>query len=121
MMIAIAFASILLAGGSASQQSSRLACNLKAIGPSERPRYDELTGRLRSAVRDRRELAKGFAFRLDSKVITLPEVAEWVAIERLCCPFLVFDISISGDADFSLRLTGPKGVKQLLEAEFASR
>lgn len=95
------------------------ACNLKAISAAERPRYNDLMKRLRSAVRDRSELPDGYAFKLDSKTISLPEVAEWISMERLCCPFLTLQVSASGDlADWSLKLTGPKGVKSLLEAEF---
>ena len=95
------------------------ACNLKAISETERPRYHDLTKRLRSAARDRSELANGYAFKLDGKTISLPEVAEWIGMERLCCPFLSFQLSASGNqVDWRLKLTGPKGVKPLLQAEF---
>jgi hypothetical protein len=95
------------------------ACNLKAISATERPRYNDLMKRLRSATRDRSELPDGYTFKLDSKAITLPEVAEWISMERLCCPFLTLQISASGDqTDWLLKLTGPKGVKPLLQAEF---
>jgi hypothetical protein len=99
-----------------------LACNLRAISAAERPHYHELMNRLRSAVRDRNELADGYAFKLNSKAISLPDVAEWIAMERLCCPFLTLQLSASGDqADWLLNLTGPEGVKLLLQAEFPAR
>jgi hypothetical protein len=98
------------------------ACNLKAIRATERPRYNDLVKRLRSATQDRRELTDGYAFKLDSKVISLPEVAEWISMERLCCPFLTLQLSASGaQVDWLLNLTGPKGVKPLLQAEFPPR
>jgi len=56
-----------------------------------------LTKRLRSAALDRSELANGYTFKLDGKAISLPEVAEWIGMERLCCPFLSFQLSASGD------------------------
>jgi hypothetical protein len=116
-------ASLLCIGVCAAQDSTTpvFACNLKAISAAERPRYNDLMKRLRIAARDRSELPDGYAFKLDSKTISLPEVAEWISMERLCCPFLTLQLSASGDqTDWLLKLTGPKGVKPLLQAEFPS-
>lgn len=42
-----------------------------------------------------------------------------MAMERLCCPFLTLQLSAAGsEADWLLKLTGPDGVKPLLQAEF---
>lgn len=121
MTIAMLCASLLCIGFCAAQDSTTpvFACNLKAISAAERPRYNDLTKRLRNAARNRSELPDGYAFKLDSKTISLPEVAEWISMERLCCPFLTLQLSASGDqADWLLKLTGPAGVKPLLQAEF---
>jgi hypothetical protein len=96
-----------------------LACNLKAISAGERPRYGELVKGVRKAVRDRTEMSDGYAFKLDSKTISLPEAAEWIAMERLCCPFLTVQLfAADNQAHWILTLTGPEGVKPLLDAEF---
>ena len=96
-----------------------IACNLKAIGSKERPRYNDLMKRLRAAVRNRKELPDGYTYQLEQKAITLPEVAEWMSMERLCCPFLKLELSAAGhQTDWLLTLTGPEGVKPLLQAEF---
>jgi hypothetical protein len=98
------------------------ACNLKAITADERPRYHELMKRLRLAVRNRSEIANGYTFKLDSKAITLPEAAEWISMERLCCPFLTLQLSVSANQPhWILTLTGPAGVKPLIQAEFPAR
>lgn len=95
------------------------ACNLKAISTADRPRYNDLVKRIRAAMQDRSEISNGYAFKLDSKTVTLPEAAEWISMERLCCPFLTLQISASGNQPhWLLMLTGPEGVKQLLDAEF---
>lgn len=95
------------------------ACNLKAISAAERPRYNELVTRIRAAIRDRSAFATGYVFKLDSKTVTLPEAAEWIVMERLCCPFLTLQISAAGNQpDWVLTLTGPEGVKPLITAEF---
>jgi hypothetical protein len=97
--------------------SSILACNIKAIGAAQRPRYNDLVSRLRAAMRDRRELADGYSYSLDCARITLPEVSEWMEMERLCCPFLTFQLEGVGEAS-RLTLRGPDGVKAVLREEF---
>jgi hypothetical protein len=97
--------------------ASGLACNLQAIGAVERPRYNDLVSRLRAAMRDRRELPDGYSYTLDSAKITPQEVSEWIALERLCCPFLIFDLEETGEVS-RLTMRGPQGVKALLEEEF---
>ena len=99
-----------------------IACNLQAIGAAERPRYNDLMRRLRVAVRGRREVRDGYSFDLNGKAISLHDAAEWIGMERLCCPFLTFQLSASGNhPDWVLKLTGPEGVKALLQAEFPYR
>jgi hypothetical protein len=95
-----------------------IACNLKAMGSRDRRRYNDLMKRIRAAVRNRKTLPDGYAYQLDQKAITLPEVAEWMTLERLCCPFLKLELSATGQQmDWGLTLTGPDGVKPLLQAE----
>jgi hypothetical protein len=94
-----------------------LACNIKAINAQQRPRYNNLVSRLRAAMRDRSELRDGYEYALDSAKITLPEVAEWITLERLCCPFLNFQIEVAGET-WRLTLRGPDGTKAILGAEF---
>jgi hypothetical protein len=101
-----------------------LVCNLNAIDAAARPRYKDLVKQLHGSMRENRceELPDGYAFRLDSKGITLPEVAEWISMERLCCPFLTLELAASGNRDeWVLKLTGPAGVKAILEAAFPIR
>ena len=97
-----------------------LACNPSAIDDAARPRYQELRSRLLSAVRERRELPSGYAFLIDATAITLPEAAEWMDMERRCCPFLTLQLETSGNEENCwLSLSGPAGVKAFLAAELA--
>jgi hypothetical protein len=105
--------------GDQKGNSSVFACNLKAIGAAERPRYNDLMSRLRTAIRNRTELPDGFEFRLNGNTLSLSDIAEWMRMERLCCPFLTLQLSVSGhQTDWWLKLTGSEGVKPLLRAEF---
>ena len=94
-----------------------LACNIKAISAVQRPRYNDLVSRLRSAMRDRVELPDGYTYLLNSAKITEPEISEWIAMERLCCPFLIFQFEVTGEGS-RLTMRGPEGAKAILQAEF---
>jgi hypothetical protein len=98
---------------------SPIVCNLAAIDPSARDRYHALRNRIREAVRNRSDLADGFAFRLDESTVPLTDVAEWVDMERRCCPFLTIQISVTGgEPGWVLSLTGPAGTKAILAEAF---
>ena len=94
-----------------------LACNILAISAVQRPRYDDLVSRLRAAMSDRRELPDGYSYSLDSAKISLQEVSEWIAMERLCCPFLTFQLDGAGK-DWRLTMRGADGAKAVLREEF---
>ena len=95
----------------------QFACNLSALTSAERAKHQELSRTLLAAVQERKELPTGYAFRLPpGKLVT---AAEWVAYERKCCPFFTFAIEQSRDeGPLWLRLTGPRGVKEFIRAEF---
>jgi hypothetical protein len=95
-----------------------LACNLNAIPAEELPRYRDLLTRLRASIAQRTELPFGYSYSLNTGSISLPELADWVTLERLCCPFLNFLIEIDADGGVHLTVRGPKGVKAVLEEEF---
>lgn len=96
-----------------------LACNLNAIPASERAGHGALAGRLFSAVLETQELAEGYAFRLPAESTVLKQAAEFIANERLCCPFFRFELVVEpGGGPFWLRLTGAEGVKAFVAAEF---
>jgi hypothetical protein len=103
-----------------SQSAPPLACNTKAISAADLPRYQELVKRLRSAVDSRREFPDGYTFEVKGTGITLQELAEWMTMERRCCPFLTFKLETAGNREsFSLTLTGPAGVKSILDSALA--
>lgn len=80
----------------AQEGAPLFACNLKAISAAERPRYSQLVKRVREAVRERTEIENGYRFKIAAEAITLPELAEWMGMERLCCPFLTLQLSVTG-------------------------
>lgn len=102
-----------------SQIEVPLACDLKAIAPDKRAGHQALTQQLFAAVQERQELPDGYVFRFAAEPDLLLKLAEFISLERLCCPFLQFNLVAEPDGGpFWLRLTGPAGVKQFLLAEF---
>jgi len=94
-----------------------LACVADAIAADERPGHFRLLHRLfTTAVRERRELPDGRAFRFDADA--LGDLARWIDNERRCCPFLAFGLELGANGGpIWLRLTGPDGTHAFLDAE----
>jgi hypothetical protein len=96
-----------------------IACNLAALNDAQRKRRAELVSRLRSVVREMISTSDGLEFRVTANENTLGEVAEFISLERRCCPFLNFRIDWTADDDLlRLQLGGCEGVKEFLAAEF---
>ena len=95
-----------------------IACDLNALTPAERERRRTLVGALARAIVGRAELDHGFELRVDSAKLDLPALAEWIALERRCCPFLQFRVELAaGDGPVTITLSGGDGVKDFLRAE----
>ena len=94
----------------------RFACNANTLSAPERARHEELSRRLFAAVDEQRELADGYAFRMTAD--NLVRAAEWVSLERRCCPFFTFGLEQSRNGGpVWLRVTGPEGVKAFIREE----
>lgn len=99
-------------------KESPIACDMSAIEPGERARHVASAGELFRAVEEIRELPEGYAFRLPKDSDTLRKAAEFVSLERLCCPFLGFTLELEPEGGpVWLRLTGHEGVKEFIREE----
>jgi hypothetical protein len=97
-----------------------VACNWAALTAEQQVRQRSLHGQLSADVEEVRELADGYAFRHSPDRAVLLAIAEFVANERLCCPFFEFGITVervSGPVWF--RITGEGEAKRVLEAEMS--
>jgi len=100
-------------------ESPVFMCSLTALTPDQRNHHRELSERLHKSVSEVRELADGYAFRLPGETANITLVAEWITLERLCCPFFAFQLEISKEgAPLWLRITGEAGVKEFMQLEF---
>jgi len=95
------------------------ACRLDVFDVSERQRYQGLRATMKAAVEETRELPDGYAVRLTSDAGLFRQVAEWITLERRCCPFLALALDWSASDAIWLRVTGGPGVKESLAGRLA--
>lgn len=97
---------------------SPIACDMSAIEPGLRAGHVATGGRVFRAAEEIRELPDGYTFRLPNGSETLRDAAEFIVLERLCCPFLGFALEVErGGGPVWLRLTGRGGVKAFIREE----
>jgi hypothetical protein len=99
-------------------QDQPIICIPSALTHEQRARATELRARLAGATSNVREESDGYAYAYAADPELLRMLGEWIGLERLCCPFLTFEVRWpSGDDAPTLRLSGPEGVKDFLRAE----
>jgi hypothetical protein len=129
MVFSLATVTSVFASNSTGQQGDKvnttrppIACKLGALDKTQRERQTKLRDRLHKAVVELKELPDGYAFKLNSKSITLLDAAEWITLESACCPFFNFGLEANSDREsIWLRLTGRDGVKQFIKAEMLGK
>ena len=105
-----------------AHKESPFACNRLALSPAERMRHDEELGpALRRRIQTVKEMPAGYAFEFPSDKDTFQMMTEWVAGERVCCPF--FDITVQVKREggpLLLTLGGRHGTKEFIAVDGAA-
>ena len=97
---------------------SPLICDLTAMDAEQRERYRVVAQHLHGTVQEVRELSNGYALRFSVAPSTVLLAAEFITLERLCCPFLTLVLEVECECGpLWLKLTGREGVKPFLRAE----
>ena len=91
-----------------------VACTL---GPAAiKARREDLLGGLLHRAEERLELANGYQVRFPSNEGMLAAIASVVELERQCCRFLRFELTVDPDGGpIWLELTGPPGTREFLD------
>jgi hypothetical protein len=99
-------------------KESPIACEMSAIEPSLRAGHIATGALLFRTAEEIKELPDGYAFRLPADADTLLKAAEFISLERLCCPFLNFALEVEPEGGpIWVRLTGRVGVKAFIREE----
>jgi len=101
-----------------NQSEPALACNLDALDAGQQERHQQVGEQVWAVMQEVKELANGYAFRLPAEAPVLLAAAEFISLERLCCPFFTFVLEVGPEhGPIWLQLTGPDGVKRFLQTE----
>ena len=90
-----------------------IACTL---GPAAlQARREDLLGGLVRRAQERVDIANGYRVRFASENGLLPTIASVIEVERQCCRFLHFQVTIDPDGGpIWLEFTGPPGTREFL-------
>ena len=103
--------------GVGPQPTRPIACRPDALDKAERARQQELLELMRKSAQAKEELAEGYAFRLATDPVLFQKAAEWIGLERRCCPFVEFALEWKQDDSVWVRVTGAPGVKPFIALE----
>jgi hypothetical protein len=111
---------IVVTGHSSEKPETPFACSLeKSLTKEQRAHKKQIALKMESARIETKEIADGYVFRFRPDGVSFAEIADWVATERVCCPF--FDLAIEAEREngpLSLRISGREGVKNFIRGEF---
>ena len=101
-----------------TKQTSPFACDMTAIAPEQRATHVATIKKLFRSVQSKHDLADGYAFELPNDSDILVTAAEFISLERLCCPFFGFELQVEREGgSVWLSLTGRDRVKPFIMAE----
>ena len=97
-----------------------LACDLGALDPAQRARHSALRAELGTLRIDARELADGDAFSYPAEADVILKLAEFMTLERRCCPFFDFELEVGAAGSYArLRIGGGPDVQEFLRGAMA--
>src|SRR5690242_13107954 len=87
---------IAVVGKRPAQHETPFLCSIeKTLTKEQREHKKQLSAKMESARIETTEIADGYVFRFQPDAISFAEIADWVATERVCCPF--FDLAIEAE------------------------
>jgi len=102
------------------ESQSPIACDMSALSLDQREMHIATSRQLFSNVQAIHELSSGYEFRLADDLSAIVSAAEFISVEKLCCPFLHFALEVNAESGpVFLRLTGREGVKDFIREEIS--
>ena len=87
-----------------------LACNLGAHTPAQRARHRELLVEILAKQLEGRQQTNGYAITLPAETGLISTVAEYISLERLCCPGLRLSLTCEPNrGPIKLEISGADG------------
>ena len=96
-----------------------IACDLGALSAGQRAREQALLAEFKGMFREARETGRGYTVVVPDDPLVLSRLGEFLVLERLCCPFLTFDLCFPADRGLiTLHIHGQPGTKAFLRSAF---
>jgi hypothetical protein len=78
-------------------------------------RREEVLRQVKAAITGIKETESGFVYEFSSSSERIASLANLIALEHECCPFLSFRLTVEpAEAPVSLEVSGPPGTKDFL-------
>lgn len=101
------------------KSESPLFCEMDVFTREQREAHIRTTTQLVKAIQKLYEVENGYEFVFPNGSPYITGIAEFIVNERLCCPFLEFELNVKpNEPSITLSLTGPAGTQEFLRAEF---
>jgi len=101
-----------------AQAKESVSCNLEAMTPEERERYNEVKGKINASKNHVSELPNGYLFTLKAEKDMIQNVGEFLSYEKSCCPFFEFAVNIREET-LTFSITGPEDAKEIIKGVFS--
>jgi hypothetical protein len=88
-----------------------IACSLDKAQFEERK---ALVNRIGELAAERKAISSGFALRFGPEAGLVSQLADFIEVERMCCPFLTFRIDVQAGGSVWLELTGPDAAQRII-------
>ena len=99
-----------------------LACNLGAHTPAQRARHRELLVEILAKQLEGRQQTNGYAITLPAETGLIATVAEYISLERLCCPGLRLSLTCeANNGPLVLEIVGADGPTLLATLQAATQ
>ena len=93
-----------------------IACNINALDATQQQRRATLAKHMNNATLQVQELPDGYKFLYPASLFLV--VAEFISLERQCCPFFTFRVTVEHDnGPLWFQITGREGVKEFMQEE----
>lgn len=93
-----------------------IACDRGVLEPAERDRQQVLLEWVRRNHLELQQSGETTTLRFASSPAGFQELAEWIGLERRCCPFLSFNLSWDADDVMRVTLDGPADSAEFVAA-----
>jgi hypothetical protein len=105
-----------LPGGASAEGGKPMACAIDALNDRERGRRETLIEELMPKAQVT-ALPEGYQLTWSGDATTYGKLVEFIGYERRCCPFLEFELRVSGpDAPATLILRADEETKEFIQA-----